>query len=74
MPILLASACHDAVQVSTVGVAESIFRPGVLVPDVSKASPAAEAGLKRGDVILKLQNVEVPASPRSVPRVVRYIL
>lgn len=61
-------------QVSTVGVAESQYRPGVVVPDVSQASPAGEAGIKRGDIILKIQNLEVTGSSGSVPRVVQYIL
>ncbi|EIE19004.1 intramembrane metalloprotease [Coccomyxa subellipsoidea C-169] len=61
-------------QVSTVGVSESVFRPGVLVPDVSRASPAAEAGLRRGDVILKVQDLEATASRSTIPRVVQYII
>ncbi len=61
-------------QVSTVGVSESVFRPGVLVPDVSRASPAAEAGLRRGDVILKVQDLEATASRSTIPRVVQYIM
>lgn len=61
-------------QVSTVGVSESVYRPGVLVPDVSRASPAAAAGLQRGDIILKIQDLETTASPSSVPKVVNYIL
>ncbi|CAL8463938.1 g3473 [Coccomyxa elongata] len=61
-------------QVNTVGVTESVFRPGVLVPDVNRASPAAEAGLKRGDIILKVENLEATASRTSIPRVVQYII
>lgn len=61
-------------QVNTVGVTESVFRPGVLVPDVNRASPAAEAGLKRGDIILKVENLEASASRTSIPRVVQYIM
>lgn len=61
-------------QVNTVGVTESVFRPGVLVPDVNRASPAAEAGLKRGDIILKVENLEATASRTSIPRVVQYIM
>ena len=52
---------------------ETFFEKGVAVPEVSKNSPAAAAGLKRGDIILKVQNLEVPANPAAVPGVVRYI-
>ena len=52
---------------------ETFFRPGVAVPEVNRNSPAAAAGLKRGDVILKVQDINVPANPAAVPRVVRYI-
>ena len=61
-------------QVNTVGVSESVYKPGVLVPDVSRASPAAEAGLRRGDVILKVQDLEATASRSSIPRIVQYIM
>ena len=52
---------------------ETFFRPGVAVPEVSKNSPAAYAGLRKGDIILKVQNMDVPANPAAVPGVVRYI-
>ena len=52
---------------------ETFFEKGVAVPEVNKNSPAAAAGLKRGDIILKVQNLEVPANPAAVPGVVRYI-
>ena len=61
------------VQVATQGVPETYFRPGVAVPEVNRNSPAAAAGLKRGDIILKVQDVDVPANPAAVPGVVRYI-
>ncbi|CAK0786395.1 hypothetical protein CVIRNUC_009608 [Coccomyxa viridis] len=60
-------------QVSTQGVPETFFKPGVAVPEVNRNSPAAAAGLRRGDIILKLQNIDVPANPAAVPGVVRYI-
>lgn len=44
------------------------------MPDVNRASPAAEAGLKRGDIILKVENLEATASRTSIPRVVQYIM
>lgn len=52
---------------------ETFFRPGVAVPEVNRNSAAAAAGLKRGDVILKVQDIDVPANPAAVPGVVRYI-
>ena len=52
---------------------ETFFKPGVAVPEVNRNSPAAAAGLRRGDIILKLQNIDVPANPAAVPGVVRYI-
>ena len=61
------------VQVATQGVPETYFRPGVAVPEVNRNSPAAAAGLKRGDIILKLQDIDIPANPAAVPGVVRYI-
>ncbi len=65
---------HDALlQVATQGVPETFFRPGVAVPEVNRNSPAAAAGLKKGDVILKVQDVDIPANPAAVPGVVRYI-
>ncbi|CAL5226212.1 g9051 [Coccomyxa viridis] len=60
-------------QVATQGVPETYFRPGVAVPEVNRNSPAAAAGLKRGDIILKLQDIDIPANPAAVPGVVRYI-
>lgn len=56
------------------GVAESQFRPGVLVPEVSRASPAAAAGLRPGDVILSIGSMELTGNPAAVQRAVRYIL
>ena len=68
------SVCRGyCVQVSTQGVPETYFKPGVAVPEVNRNSPAAAAGLRRGDIILKLQNIDVPANPAAVPGVVRYI-
>ena len=63
-----------ATQVSTVGVAESQFRPGVLVPEVSRGAPAAAAGVRAGDIILKIGNMELSGNPAAVQRAVHYIL
>ena len=70
---LLLSAKGCCLQVSTQGVPETFFKPGVAVPEVNRNSPAAAAGLRRGDIILKLQNIDVPGNPAAVPGVVRYI-
>lgn len=60
-------------QVSTVGLAEQIDQPGVLVPGVAAKSVAAEAGIKEGDVILELDGVSLPGGQKSVRRVVETI-
>ncbi|KAG2495367.1 hypothetical protein HYH03_006635 [Edaphochlamys debaryana] len=57
-------------QVSTVGKAESAFLPGVrvILPDTPAAaqSAAARGGLRSGDVLLRIGDVEVPAGPSQV--------
>lgn len=60
-------------QVSTVGLAEQIDQPGVLVPGVAAKSVAAEAGIKEGDVILELDGLSLPGGQKSVRRVVETI-
>ncbi|GLC37361.1 hypothetical protein PLESTB_001595500 [Pleodorina starrii] len=57
-------------QISTVGKAETAFLPGVrvVVPDTPAAavSAAARAGLRTGDIILRVGDVTIPASPSQV--------
>ncbi|GIL58659.1 hypothetical protein Vafri_13664 [Volvox africanus] len=57
-------------QISTVGKAETAFLPGVrvVVPDtpVAAASAAARAGLRTGDVILRIGDVTIPAGVSQV--------
>ncbi|GLI59615.1 hypothetical protein VaNZ11_001547 [Volvox africanus] len=57
-------------QISTVGKAETAFLPGVrvVVPDtpVAAASAAARAGLRTGDVILRIGDVTIPADVSQV--------
>lgn len=45
---------------------------GVYVADVSPNSAAAMAGLKKGDIITKINGVPTPSSPQMVEQVARY--
>lgn len=56
------------VQFSSVGVPEGLnYQPGVLVPQVvSDSSPAAQAGIRSGDIILAVNGEELGASEQAV--------
>ncbi|MGP1387245.1 MAG: RIP metalloprotease RseP [Thainema sp.] len=56
------------VQFAGVGVPESFnYEPGVMVPQlVSESSPAAEAGIRAGDVILEIDSQELDASQQAI--------
>lgn len=60
-------------QCLTVGQLESSLLPGVRVPSLLKHSPARDAGVRPGDVILSVGGVDVLPSASSVDRVVRLI-
>jgi S1-C subfamily serine protease len=54
------------VQVNLVGKAQTSYLPGVLIPEVNAGGAAALAGLKSGDIILRVGDFEVPASNKQV--------
>lgn len=60
-------------QATTIGMAEPVYQPGVRIPEVSSSAVAARAGLKPGDIILRIAGKDVPASTTAVARVVRAI-
>ena len=62
------------VQATTIGMAEAVYQPGVRVPEVSSTSVAAKAGLKSGDIILRVGEHDVPASSTAVSNVVHAIV
>ena len=53
-------------QIGTVGKAESAYLPGVRVPDVTPGGIAERAGLRGGDVLLRVGDYEVRAAPDQV--------
>ena len=63
-----------AVQANTIGMAEAKYEPGVRIPEVTSTSVAAQAGFKSGDIILKINSKDVPASNTAVSRVVQAIV
>lgn len=67
--ILFAYAALFA-QVGTVGKAESAYLPGVKVPEVMPGGAAERAGLRAGDVVLRVGSYEVRAAPDQVAAVV----
>ncbi|MEM8605441.1 MAG: RIP metalloprotease RseP, partial [Cyanobacteria bacterium P01_H01_bin.121] len=62
-------------QFASVGVPQSfIAQPGVVVPQVlSESSPAAQAGLRAGDVILSASGIEFGTDDKSVESLVNLI-
>lgn len=60
-------------QASTVGIPEPVYRPGVRLGEIKAATVAAEAGLRQGDVVLRVGDLEVAPSPASVQNVVAKI-
>lgn len=61
------------IQAVTVGKAELAFQPGVKVPIVNQASAAEQAGLKPGDIILKVGDYEVKAAAGEIEHVIGLI-
>jgi len=53
-------------QVGLVGVGETTFKPGVLVPELLPVSAAAKGGVKTGDIILGVDGAPIEASSKSV--------
>lgn len=60
-------------QVSTVGVPDPIYQPGVQVPMVLRGSPGEKAGVKAGDVILSVGGQAIPAGEKAAGTVVGVI-
>lgn len=50
----------------TIGKAESAYLPGVRVPDVTLGGVAERAGIRSGDVLLRVGEYEVRAAPDQV--------
>lgn len=48
------------------GIPEPTYSPGVRLGDIKSDTVAAQAGLRRGDVVLQVGKLQVPASPASV--------
>ncbi|MBE9181775.1 RIP metalloprotease RseP [Oculatella sp. LEGE 06141] len=62
------------VQFTTVGVPDGFnYQPGVLVPQVMQESPAAEAGLRSGDIILAIDNRELGSSETAIQELMQTI-
>lgn len=60
-------------QAATIGVAEPTYLPGVRLGSISPGTVAAAAGLQRGDIVLRVGDLRVAPSPKSVGDVVGYI-
>jgi S1-C subfamily serine protease len=58
-------------QINIVGKAESDYLPGVQVPQVIAESAAEKAGLKPGDLILRVGDYEVKAAADQVGELCR---
>lgn len=73
-PIMRSILRHDLLlQVSTVGVAESKFSTGVLLPQVFEGAVAQKAGIQEGDTIMKLNGRFMKPSMTAVNDLVNYI-
>lgn len=57
-------------QAFTVGIPQLNFEPGVILPEVVQGSIAQQAGLKKGDVVLEVNGINLPGS-ETVPEVLR---
>lgn len=63
----LALTIHNTpAQVGTVGKAENAYLAGVRVPDVTAGGVAERAGIRAGDVLLRVGDYEVRAAPDQV--------
>eukprot|EP00891_Asterochloris_glomerata_P009814 jgi/Astpho2/9814/Aster-03783 len=60
-------------QVSTIGVIETNFLPGVRIPEVVQGSVADRAGFKPGDKVTQVQGQEIRASATAVNDIVNAI-
>ncbi|KAL4422726.1 hypothetical protein ABPG75_008923 [Micractinium tetrahymenae] len=60
-------------QAGTVGIAEPQYRPGVKLGEIRESTIAGQAGLRRGDVLLQIGDLEVAPEPGSVGKVVNKI-
>eukprot|EP00241_Pyramimonas_parkeae_P001486 CAMPEP_0114248472 /NCGR_PEP_ID=MMETSP0058-20121206/13594_1 /TAXON_ID=36894 /ORGANISM="Pyramimonas parkeae, CCMP726" /LENGTH=464 /DNA_ID=CAMNT_0001361887 /DNA_START=142 /DNA_END=1536 /DNA_ORIENTATION=- len=60
-------------QVSTIGIGEVTYLPGVVVPELLPVSAAANAGIKERDIILSIDDKKVVAGSGSVPFIVETI-
>ncbi len=61
------------VQASTVGMASATLLPGVKVPKVVPGSVAEAAGIRKGDIIVGLNDQTLSNSRENVNRLVQYI-
>ncbi len=62
-----------SLQATTVGIPEPVYRPGVRLGEIKAATVAAEAGLRQGDVLMRVGDLEVAPAPSSVQDVVAQI-
>ncbi len=62
--------CPTTLQAGTVGIAEPQYRPGVKLGEIKEATIAGRAGLRQGDVLLQIGDLEVAPEAGSVGKVV----
>lgn len=55
------------------GIPEPVYRPGVRLGEIRPATVAAQAGLRQGDVLLRVGDLEVAPAPSAVQDVVTKI-